>query len=205
MNFDSIDKTILINLDERTDRLAVADEHLKECGIEYERFPAIKHDNGAHGLLDSMDKIFKDCIEKEYKNVLILEDDNFFVIPPVPFLNEILPQLPDDYHCLYLGVNLLQRPVRHSANILRIRSGYATNAILYSLEAMKLILPLITKQPILPYDILLMKEMQQVYHKCYCTYPNLCLQRAGYSDIEKKEIDWGKMCSFTYNSHTFNL
>jgi len=41
--------------------------------------------------------------------------------------------------------------------------------------------------------------------KCYCTYPMLCLQRPGYSSIEKGEKDWGKTATFTYNAHTFKL
>ncbi len=41
MNF--FDKVFLINLDSRPDRLKVADCHLKEQGIEYERFPAIQN------------------------------------------------------------------------------------------------------------------------------------------------------------------
>lgn len=199
-------KIFLINLDNEIgrERLAVCDEHLKEQGIEYERWVAVEKENGAHGLLATMKELFEYCVLSGFTNVLVLEDDAKMLLPFWPFVKEIWPQLPADYHCLFLGCNLLSKPVRHSANILRIRSSYATHAICYSLEGMKLILKLFEEPEVVPYDIVLMKGLQYL-GKSYCTFPMLCIQREGYSSIEKRVIDWGKNCLFTYHAHTYNI
>jgi hypothetical protein len=69
---------------------------------------------------------------------------------------------------------------------------------------MKLILPLLLQEPIRPYDILLRDEIQG-YERSYCTMPMLATQRLGYSDIEKGEIDWGKLMAISYRTHTRNI
>jgi hypothetical protein len=178
---------------------------MKEHCVRYVRWTATEHENGVIGLLVTMKRLLAFCIGKEYENTMILEDDNNFIIPPVPFLDEVWPQVPKDYHCLFLSCNLLARPKRISANILQISSSYSTNAIVYSLEAMKLILPLIEANPTTAYDITLMKGLQQQYGKCYCTYPMLSNQRAGYSSIEKREIDWAAYQSQSFAMHTHNI
>jgi len=199
LNF--FDKVFLINLDSRPDRLEISDYHLKEQGIDYERFPAVKDDNGIKGLILSMRALFKDCLDKGYNNVLVLEDDAEMLFPAVPFLREILPQLPKDYHCFHLGLNLLTQPKRITSNILRINTSYATHAVAYSRQGMEFIYTLLMREEIVPYDILLMKEVQPS-QKCYATFPMLCTQRTNYSDIEKKETNWHSLMAMTYAMHT---
>jgi len=197
-----IEKVFLINLDHRTDRLEEMDCHLKEHGMEYERFPAIKDDNGIKGLILTMVELFKVILERGYKNVLILEDDAKFLVPKsIPFLNEVLPQLPQDYYCFHLGCNLIAAPRRISTNILKIDKAYATHAIVYSREAIELILPLLLRDEIVPYDILLMNSIQ-IYGKSYCTMPMLATQRESYSDIEKSVPVWGQLMATTFAMHT---
>lgn len=198
------DKVFLINLESRPDRLKEADCHLKEQGIEYERFPAIADDNGIKGLILSMAALFKVCLERGYNNVMILEDDAEMLFPAVPFLNEIIQQLPNDYHCFHLGLNLLTRPKKVSNNILQINTSYATHAVCYSKAGMELILPMLLREEFTAYDILLMKEVQ-IYGKCYATFPMLCTQRTNYSNIEKKVTDWRTLMAMTYAMHTKNL
>lgn len=174
-------------------------------GIDFSVWVATEMENGVVGLLRSMHGLFTHCIEKGLDNVLVLEDDNFFLQDFDSMMDEIWPQVPKDYHCLFLSCNLLSRPERVSENILRIRSSYSTNAIVYSLEAMKLIVPLIEKYPTTAYDIILMRELQQQYGKSYCTYPMLSEQRPGYSSIEKKEIDWASYQRQSYQMYTHNI
>lgn len=202
MNF--FDAVFLINLDSRPDRLEIADCHLKEQGILYERFPAVKDDNGIKGLILTMRKLFKLILERGYRNVMILEDDFEFLLPAVPFLKEIIPQLPKDYHCFHLGLNLLTQPKRITSNILRINTSYATHAVCYSREGIEFILPLLMREEIVPYDILLMKEVQP-NETSYATFPMMCTQRTNYSDIENKETDWKTLMAMTYAMHTKNL
>lgn len=205
MNY--FDKIFVVSLDNEVGhkRMEITGRHLQEQGISYFLWEATEDENGVVGLLKSMHSLFVQCIKEQLKSVLVLEDDNFFVLPVVPALKEIMPQLPSDYHCLFLSCNLLSRPERVSQNILRIRSSYSTNAIVYSLEAMKLIVPLIEKYPTTAYDIILMREIQQQYNKCYCTIPMLSNQRAGYSSIEKREIDWAAYQAQSFMMYTKNI
>lgn len=182
-------------------RMEATGVHLQEQDISYFLWEATKDENGVVGLLKSMHSLFSYSIGMGYKNTLILEDDNNFLLPFWPAMDEIWPQLPKNYHCLFLSCNLLNRPERVSENILRIGSSYSTNAIVYSLEAMKLILPLIEANPTLAFDIILMKFLQPI-GKCYACFPMLSNQRAGYSSIEKREIDWAAYQSQSFATYT---
>jgi len=178
--------------------------HMVEQGIEYTVWTGTELENGVVGLLCSMHGLLTYCIMHGYKNTLILEDDNSFLVPIIPAMDEIWPQVPKDYHCLFLSCNLLSRPERVSENILRIRSSYSTNAIVYSLEAMKLIVPLIEKYLTTAYDIILMKHIQPL-NSCYATLPMLSTQRPGYSSIEKREIDWSVYQNQSFAMFTNNI
>lgn len=178
--------------------------HLKEHGVEYEIWEGREHENGVVGLLSAMYYLFHFAIRFNWNNIVVLEDDNRWLVPFWPAMDEIWPQLPKDYHCLFLSCNLLSRPDRVSNNILRLRSSYSTNAIVYSLEAMKLIVLLISEHYTTAYDILLMKHIQPL-GKSYCTYPMLSNQRPGYSSIEKKDIDWATYQAQSFAMHTHNI
>lgn len=201
------DKIFVVSLPNEVGRkrMEVLDPHLKEQGIKYVLWEACESVNGVEGLVESMYWLFHSCISGGYSNCLVLEDDNKFLLPFWPAMDEIWPQLPEDYHCLFLSCNLLSRPERVSKNILHIKSAYSTNAIVYSLEAMKLILPLIKSNPTTAYDITLMKGIQLQYNKCYCTFPMLSEQASGYSSIEKKEMDWASYQRQSFNMYTRNL
>lgn len=186
-------------------RMVVMHHHLYDQGIsQYEVWPAIEHENGVVGLLQTMHKLFTYCIEKELNNIYVMEDDNNHLLQLWAAMDEIWPQVPKDYHCLFLSCNLLSRPTRISPNVLRIGSSYSTNAIVYSLEAMRLILPLIEANPTTAYDIILMKHLQPL-HRCYATIPMLSNQRAGYSSIEKRDIDWSGYQSQSFAMYTNNI
>lgn len=197
------DNIFVISLDNEIgrQRMEVLGPHFEEHGIKYEVWDGTEHENGVIGLLKSMHELFTYCILKEKNNVLVFEDDNNFLLPFWPAMDEIWPQVPKDYHCLFLSCNLLSRPERVSENILRILSSYSTNAIVYSPEAMKLILPLIESNPTLAFDIILMKFIQPE-NRCYCTLPMLSNQRPGYSSIEKREIDWSAYQAQSFATYT---
>lgn len=200
-------KIFVISLDNQVgwERISILQNHFAGHGIPYTLFKATEHDRGAWGLLWTMKRLFIKCVAENIDNVLVFEDDATIVAPFWPFIDYVWPQLPKNYHCLCLGTNLLSRPEKLSENILRIRSAYATHAIVYSLEAMRLILIALENNPTtLPYDIVLMKEIQPL-QKTYCTFPQLVLQRIGYSSIEKGIKDWGAHSSFTFKAHTFQL
>tara|TARA_B100001121_G_C18519989_1_gene540854 strand:- start:97 stop:846 length:750 start_codon:yes stop_codon:yes gene_type:complete len=118
-----INKTFVINLDSRKDRLKSIDKDLKKIKLEYERFPACdgkkldKYSNdiskyfdknnkltpGQIGCSLSHIKIWEKAIKDNNKYTLVLEDDA--IIPPNFWkkINNLLLELPLNYNMILLG------------------------------------------------------------------------------------------------------
>jgi glycosyl transferase family 25 len=88
-NIDHIDKIVYINLDHRTDRRKEIETELKQKGLSYERFPAIKEERGAIGCCKSHLAVLKKAREKGYKNILVFEDDFHFIVDSTEFNKQI--------------------------------------------------------------------------------------------------------------------
>lgn len=185
-----IDNIYLINLPERTDRLSDSIEEMRLWGMYYKTICAIKDKDGANGLKMTMGKLFESVLATKWeRNVLVLEDDAKFLRPPAKLISEYVNQLPEDYHIAYLGCNMLIAPERVSENVLRIKAAYSSHAIIYSREAMRLILKHISKDK--AYDQILQSEIQPL-NKSYCIYPMLATQRDSRSDIADFDDYWSK-------------
>lgn len=79
----NLEKIFYINLDKRTDRREEIENELKQFDLydKAERFPAIHTpDQGILGCTMSHLAVFKLARERKYKQVLILEDDFYFII-----------------------------------------------------------------------------------------------------------------------------
>jgi len=75
-----------INLDKRTDRRKEIEDELRKIGIRnFQRFPAVEHKDGAIGCAYSHLNVLKEAKEKNYKNVLIFEDDFEFTVSKKEF------------------------------------------------------------------------------------------------------------------------
>jgi glycosyl transferase family 25 len=73
-----------INLEHRTDRNQHVIEQLTNLGLpKFERFNAIKTQNGAIGCSMSHLKILQNALDNNYNHVLIMEDDITFLNPEV--------------------------------------------------------------------------------------------------------------------------
>lgn len=207
MFLDFFDEVYVINLPHRVDRREVMIGQLSVFGMPYRFFDATKEDDGAVGLVKTMKKLLTEAIGAGHKNVMILEDDAEFLIEPVPFLKQVLPQLPKDYHLFYFGLSLLASPVRVSENILKISDCYSTHAMTYSLEGMKSVLDKLNAVPddkIQPYDVFMRDQVLPV-SPAYCTYPMLATQFDSYSDIQNSNPPWKKIMAQTYAMHTKRL
>lgn len=185
-----VDKIYVVNLLKRTDRLLQITEDFEKYEIPFERFQAIENDRGAEGLRDTMKLLFESCVEKGYRNVLVFEDDADFVIEKFWFhdtMDKVAIQLPDNYHICFLGCQLTVTPSHfHSPNLISAQKMFSTHAAIYSLQGMKEIL---SRDFDFPIDNYYVAEIQPMGH-CYCTYPLLCSQREGYSDIGHNFISW---------------
>lgn len=89
---NNLDKIFYINLDKRTDRRIEIEDELQQYNLydNAERFPAIyTPEQGILGCTMSHLAVIKLAKERKYKQVLILEDDFYFIIPKEEFENEL--------------------------------------------------------------------------------------------------------------------
>lgn len=185
-----IDEIYVVNLDKRVDRLIDFYEGIEHLGFGVKRKRAVEHNKGAIGLLFTMVEIFNEAKDKNYDTILVFEDDAF-VIDGVDFnatMNAVMEQLPNDFDMCLLGCQPSKGYNRfYSKNLLPVKNAYSTHAVIYSKKGINRILASNFSEPI---DNHYVNHIQN-FGDTYQTYPFLCGQRAGYSDIGKAEIDWG--------------
>jgi glycosyl transferase family 25 len=85
----NIDKIIFINLEKRKDRLLEIKNELDTFNLQYERFNAIENEYGIVGCGYSHLAVLKIAKERNYKNILILEDDFTFIVSKEEFEFEL--------------------------------------------------------------------------------------------------------------------
>lgn len=186
------DEIFVINLLKRSDRLLQITQDFERYGIPFTRVSAIEdREQGARGLRDTMLNLYKDALSKGYRNILVFEDDCKMIEEPDLFhiiMNNVVKQLPDNYHFCYLGGQMSSRPSHfHSANLIPVVKYFATHAVCYSEQGMKEVL---SREMGYPIDNWATENIQVLGH-CYCVHPLLCSQHPGISDIGGGQyIDW---------------
>ena len=88
-SLSNITHIMYINLEHRTDRKEHVENQLKSVGLShFERFNAIKNNNGAIGCSMSHIQCLLTAKERSYDHILICEDDITFLNPTL-FINQI--------------------------------------------------------------------------------------------------------------------
>lgn len=197
---DKISKIVLINLPHREDRLLKFAKQAENYNIPYARVIAIHNEQGAIGLRDTMQNLFLKEIEHGTKNLLVFEDDALLVVPPEIFhdsMNKVVDQLPENYWMCFLGCQITGSISHfHSPNVIQASKMFSTHAVLYSLQGMKEIIGHGFKSPIDNYYV----DEIESQGNSFCSYPLLCSQDAGYSDICKNEISWRPFIEARYET-----
>lgn len=197
---DYFDRIVVLNLKHRTDRLERTTEIMQEYDIPCEVYEAISYEPGFMGLVMTMQKLFNECLLLGMERVLVFEDDVEFCHQP-DVISDTMDKCVEglktmDWNIFYLGLQHV-RPFRRfiTPNILPVNCGYSTHAAAYSKHAMEFIRSHVIHQPI---DNFLVQHYQEK-NSCFCAYPLLATQRAGYSDIGKSHCDWDFYISGKYN------
>lgn len=196
-----IEHCFYINLEERTDRRERVEAQMRFLGIPTERFPAIRTENGRIGCSTSHLGALRLAKERDYDHVLIVEDDILFLKPQffVSRLNAYLERHANDFDVLLLCGNNFPpfSPIDDTCikvNRCRAATGYLVKKHYYDTlianfeEGLR---GLIAK-PHLPhlYCIDMHWSALQQRDKWHLLIPLSVIQRPGYSDIERENVDY---------------
>lgn len=203
---DYFPKVIIPNLPERTDRLERITKLLWDYGIEATIWEATKHTDGRLGLVITMQGIFRWCLQEGYERVFIMEDDCEILVSAGEFhitMDNCCEDLSKiQWDCFYAGV---QHPKAFTGwrtpNLLNVTNGYSTHATGYSKKAMEFVVGNPIQEPL---DNFLARELHK-QGTSFCSYPLLCSQYAGYSDIDKDHKDWGIIIKKTFQESTISI
>lgn len=199
------DKIYLLNLPEREDRKIASTKILNELEVEFELVPAIKHEKGYLGLVETMQKVMRKALVNGYNRILIFEDD-IKQLESNEIVNETLSKnvehLPQDWDLLYLGCN----PAGglhgfYSDSLLPVTTAFATHATAYSKRVMEAVCKNEIAEPI---DNWLVRVIQP-HGKSFCSYPMLYSQQPGESDITGGYIDWSRFLEGRFNAEIRKL
>ena len=207
-----IDKVFIINLKHRTDRKQHMLNQLKEQNItNFEFFDAIMptlsevnewnpqfclnintvkpntYKIGALGCLKSHLEIMKLALSRNYKRILILEDDTIFK-QSFETIFTYSNQIHNKFDMLYLAGSHLGQKIKQTTNITKVIGTLTTGSYLITTNAMKYIVENIKSYP-KEVDTFYGKYVQNIYN-CYCVVPHITTQMEGYSDIQSSYVKY---------------
>ena len=211
-----IDKIFIINLKYRTDRKEqIIEEMQKQNIINYEFVDAIRPTiedvkdwnpqfcyhvkNGIHpsrfsnyqigclGCLKSHLEVCRIALERNYKNILILEDDTE-LIQDFNKIYEYSSQIENNYDMLYLAGSHLGIKHQVAPNIIKIFGTHTTGSYLITEKVMKYFVNNI-KAYSREVDVFYATHIQDKFN-CYCTVPHITKQRSSYSDIQHANVSY---------------
>jgi len=193
--FEFVDKVVYINLAHRTDRKEQIEEVLKVIPSEKVlRFDAIKQPHGGVGCSMSHIAVLEMAQREGWKNYLVVEDDAVWNNFEESYaLLEKLIKNP--YDVIVLGLANGKYTPEYKVLSSQTATAYIVNSNYYPvlLDNFKegLMYFIQTRR----YDIFAIDQYWkriQPRDTWYATVPSLMVQRPGYSDIEKRNIDYNK-------------
>jgi glycosyl transferase family 25 len=187
---DTIEQVVYINLEHRTDRREQVERELSIFPCEKVlRFNAIKHKKGHIGCSLSHIAVLEMAIEKNWNNILIVEDDMIWNKDPFDAGIKILNNLSSNpYDVIVLGGT----HVTYNSKTNKLFECQTTTAYLVHNHYFQKLLDCFKYSiDINSYVDQAWKGLQKV-DNWFIIYPAMAIQSAGYSDIEKKEVDYAK-------------
>lgn len=199
-----IDKIYYINLEKRKDRNREILEELTKISPllhKVERFNAIEKNNGLLGCTMSHLAVIKDAIKKNYKNIIIFEDD-FQFTSTIEEINKSLNNLLfniKDFNICMLSANII-KSINYKDGLLealnaQTMSGYVVNNKIF--EKLKDNLTIAVNNLSLGRERNIFacdqywKKLQGKGKKFYILKKRIGKQRESYSDIENNIVNYG--------------
>lgn len=199
---ESIDLTLFINLNRRTDRLEEIQGELGRLSLKHvERFPAIEEKRGVIGCTKSHIECLKIGIEREVDTLMVCEDDLLIVDPEAldaslkSFLESETP-----WDVIFIAGNVLFPVVIHSPGAFRVKNCQTTTAYLVKKHYLPTLLAnfetSLANATVRPKDprwcLDIHWKVLQQKDRWFALRPFSACQRDSYSDIEKRVTSYGK-------------
>ena len=202
-NISDIKHAFYINLDSRPDRKQHMESQLTAIGIPAERFKAIKLTNGALGCSMSHLKILEMAKKNAWSHVLIMEDDIKFLKPAV-FISQFDKFLETNktFDVVLLAGNNMPPFTNVDDTCVKVTRCQTTTGYLVQSHYFDTLIHNyrkgIEKLMKNPADHVLYALDKywfniQGKHNWYLIIPLTVVQRADYSDIEKRATDYTKL------------
>ncbi len=200
-----MDNTLYINLSHRIDRREQIEKQFDLLGIEATRIEAVECVQGAIGCAMSHVKALEYAKENGWPTVCICEDDIEFTDPRL--FQEQLRDFLKDYtlwDVLLLGTNMAP-PFDKEKGCFRVRNARTTTGYIVKSHYYDTLIGCFRKciacmihdyNPAL-YAIDIQWKYFQEKDIWYVLNPLTIIQRNGYSDIEKRDVSYGKVMLMT--------
>lgn len=188
---NNIDKIIYINLEKRPDRRDEMETELTNFSLSGERFNAIEFaEFGTVGCMKSHLSVLKLAKERNYKNVLILEDDFTFTVSKEEFEEKLAKLFELDFDVCMLSHHQLNYNKTEYDFLLKVvsaqtASGYIVNQHYYDklIQLFEWAAPLLeqTRAHWIYANDQIWKSLQET-DNWYCFDKRLGKQRPGYNN-----------------------
>ena len=191
-----------INLDKREDRKQHVEEQLNQLKIPFNRFKGIEMENGAIGCSLSHLAILKKAKDEDLPHVLIVEDDIKFLNPSlfIKQINRFFSTVTNFDVLLVAGNNMPPFKIINDACVkvekCQTTTGYLVNKHYYDtlISNIRTGIQNLVRYPDLHVKYAIDKYwfMLQERDKWYLITPLTVIQRADYSDIEKRQTNYAR-------------
>uniref|UniRef100_A0A6C0JIZ8 Glycosyltransferase n=1 Tax=viral metagenome TaxID=1070528 RepID=A0A6C0JIZ8_9ZZZZ len=199
--FEFVDHVVYINLSNRTDRRMSIEAELAKYfpNSKISRFNATHHEKGYIGCTMSHIGVIKLAILRGWKNCLIVEDDAIWSnFEKGYYLLETLVRKP--YDIITFGTTF----TTYNRETYKLYSGQTTTAYLINSSYYQTYLDnmveglsnLVESNSPGHYALDIYWKKLQARDNWYCIMPALMVQKEGYSDIEKRNVNY---------DHYFNI
>lgn len=194
-----VDKIFIINLRDRTDKYNLITNQLGKFGIKnYERFDAIRptpeiitssniasiFKSGIIGCKQSHIEVIKEAKKRNYRQILILEDDADLVENFIELFSHVVEEQKNiPWQMLYLGANHRKQGVNieNCKYIKRCFDAFTTSSYIIRDSLYDTVISTANKNN-LEIDTFYVEEIQK-NHLCIACSPNIITQRPSWSDI----------------------
>lgn len=199
-----IQHALYINLENRADRRTHVEKELTKIGVNATRFNAIKVANGAIGCSMSHLKCLQIAKENGWSHVFICEDDIQFLDPELfkTQLNTFLKNHPDDWDVVLLAGNNMPpfQPIDDTCvkvTQCQTTTGYIVKQHYYDtlIDNFKLGIQYLMREPQKHFMYAIDKHwlFLQQCDRWFLIVPLTVVQRADYSDIEKRVVNYKRI------------